>query len=117
MPRQQEVTANVMQSRTSRMKVSRRVLLAGAGALFATPAHAKTDLRVENERFLLNGKPAFLLGISYYAGLGAPERILVEDLREMQRRKLNWLRVWATWDAFGNEPALTPEGAPREPAL
>ncbi len=97
--------------------VSRRALLLGTGALLARPAHAKTELRVENEEFLLNGKPTFLLGISYYAGLGASKQILADDLAELKRRKFNWIRVWASWDAFGNLPALTPNGAPREPEL
>ena len=35
---------------------------------------------VEGTRFTLGGHPTFLLGISYYGGLGAPERFVERDL-------------------------------------
>ena len=99
---------------TSGPRINRRSLLAAGSVLFASPVRAQTVLRVEKGRFLLHGTTTFLLGISYYAGLGAPERILAADLAEMRRRNLNGLRVWATWDAFGNEPAVTPETPPTD---
>ena len=34
---------------------------------------AMTSLSVEGSSFTVNGKPTFLLGISYYGGLGASE--------------------------------------------
>jgi hypothetical protein len=41
-----------------------------------------------------------------------------KDLDDMQRYGLNWIRVWATWSAFGNDvSAVEPEGGPRQPQL
>lgn len=75
-------------------------------------------LQVEGTRFTLDGEPRFLLGISYYAGLGAPESILRRDLDEIHRIGFNWIRVWATWAAFDNDvSAVDLEGRPREPYL
>jgi hypothetical protein len=100
------------------MKLTRRTLLTGTAALLARPAAAATELTIRDGRFLLNGKPTFLLGISYYAGLGATDASVAEDLKEMRRRGFNWLRVWATWDAFENDvAAVDGEGRPREPYL
>ena len=39
------------------------------------------ELGIEEERFTLDGKPTFLLGISYYGALGAPEAFVDTDLR------------------------------------
>src|SRR4051812_689142 len=69
--------------------------------LAAGGAMSKTELAIEGMRFTLNGKPVFLLGISYYGGLGAPDEILNRDLDEIRRDGFNWIRVWATWAAFG----------------
>ncbi len=45
----------------------------------------RTVLGIQGTRFTLNGKPTFLLGISYYGGLGAPEGFLRRDLDDLQR--------------------------------
>jgi hypothetical protein len=64
----------------------------------------------------MNQQPAFLLGISYYSGLGAPQALIQQDLDDLQRHGFNWLRVWATWDAFAsNVSAFDERGEPREP--
>jgi len=79
---------------------------------------AGTTLACEGTRFTLNGKPAFLLGISYYAGLGASEDFIRRDLDDVRRHGFNWLRVWATWNAFDNDvSAVDAQGRPREPFL
>ena len=84
------------------------------GARAASGPH----LGVQGTRFTLDGAPRFLLGISYYAGQGAPDEILRPDLDEIRRCGFNWIRVWATWAAFGNDvAAVDPEGRPREPYL
>lgn len=67
------------------------------------PAGAAVELGVSGERFTLNGAPVFLLGISYYGGLGASEETLRRDLDEMQRYGFKWMRVWATWAAFDRD--------------
>lgn len=99
--------------------LTRRAFLGGTATLLAVPvAAAGTELTVGDRQFLVGGKPDFLLGISYYAGLGAPESFVNADLAEMKRRGFNWLRIWATWDAFEHDvAAVDGEGAAREPYL
>jgi hypothetical protein len=65
----------------------------------ALPA-AATELGIEGTRFTIDDKPTFLLGASYYAGLGAKKEFVRRDLDELQRFGFNWIRVWATWSAF-----------------
>jgi hypothetical protein len=75
-------------------------------------------LGVEGTRFTLDGRPRFLLGISYYAGLGAPDDVLHPDLDEIAGLRFNWIRVWANWAAFGNDVSVVDvEGQPREAFL
>ncbi len=82
------------------------------------PEPVKTVLGIEGASFLLNGKPAFLLGFSYYGGLGAPEESIRRDLDDLGKAGFNWLRVWATWGAFGNDvSAVNAKGDAREPFL
>lgn len=77
-----------------------------------------TELGIKGCEFTVNGAPTFLLGISYYGALGASEEIVRRDLGDMQRYGINWLRVWATWSAFGNDvSAIDADGRPREPFL
>ncbi|HIQ22786.1 MAG TPA: hypothetical protein EYH34_16295 [Planctomycetes bacterium] len=85
-----------------------------AGARSARSA----ELAVEGSRFTLDGRPTFLLGISYYGALGAPRRFILEDLDDIEGLGFNWIRVWATWSAFGNDvSAVDDQGGPREPYL
>ncbi len=77
-----------------------------------------TVLGVRGTRFTLNSRPTFLLGASYYGGLGAPEAFVRQDLDDLRRRGFNWLRVWATWSAFDHDiSAVDVEGRAREPYL
>jgi hypothetical protein len=79
---------------------------------------AVTDLAIDGTRFVVGGRPAFLLEISAYAALGAPDETLRRDLDEIGRRGFNAIRVWATWAAFGHDVSVVdPEGRPREPFL
>jgi hypothetical protein len=74
-----------------------------------------TDLGIDGSRFTLDRKPAFLLGCSYYAGLGASDETLRRDLDELNRHGFNWVRVWATWAAFDHDVSAVDgsTGAPR----
>ncbi len=63
----------------------------------------KTRLGIEGTRFTINGKPVFLLGFSYYGGLGASEQSLRSDLDDFQKRGFNWFRLWVTWSAYGED--------------
>jgi hypothetical protein len=77
-----------------------------------------TVIAVRNARFTVNGDPTFLLGFSYYAGLGASEDFVRQDLGDLQSLGFNWLRVWATWGAFDNDvSAVNAKGEAREPYL
>lgn len=77
-----------------------------------------TELGIQGTQFTLNRKPTFLFGISYYGALGAPKAFIERDLADMQRHGVNWIRVWATWGAFGSDvSAVDGEGRPREPFL
>ncbi len=94
------------------------VLALAAGVSFAAPADAETRLDVKATQFTVNGRPAFLLGVSYYGALGASEDTLRRDLDEIERRGFNWIRVWATWGAFDNDvSAVDAEGNARQPYL
>jgi len=76
------------------------------------------ELGVRESAFTVNGRPAFLLGISYYGALGAPEEFIRQDLDDIGRAGFNWIRVWATWGAFGNNiSAIETNGVAREPFL
>jgi hypothetical protein len=77
-----------------------------------------TVLGIEGTRFTLNGKPAFLYGLSYYGALAAPDEAIRRDLDEAQRQGFNWIRVWATWSASGVNPSAVDEnGNPVREAL
>lgn len=93
-----------------------RCVFALAGVLaMARPAGA-TELGIEATRFTIDRKPTFLRGISYYGALGAPRESIRRDLDDMQKLGLNWIRVWATWAAFGNDvSAFDAEGRARAP--
>ena len=87
------------------------VLIVSAGSIAAA-----TELGVDGTRFTLDGKPTFLLGVSYYGALGAPREFVRQDLDDLQRLGVNWIRVWATWAAFENDvTAVNNQGKPREP--
>lgn len=77
-----------------------------------------TELGISGTRFMVNGQPVFLYGISYYGGLGASEETIRRDLDDAQHYGCNWIRVWATWAAFAQDvSAVDGEGQPREPYL
>ena len=70
-----------------------------------------TTLGIEGTRFTINGKPTFLLGISYYGAIGAPDSVWQRDLREIKRLGFSWVRIWANWHSFGQEAfAVDPQG-------
>jgi len=88
------------------------VLATGVGA------NAGTELGIKDKMFTIDGKPTFLLGISYYGALGASKDFILKDLDDMQIFGFNWFRVWATWGAFDNDvSAVDIQGNPREPYL
>ncbi|MGQ9523412.1 MAG: hypothetical protein ACUVTZ_01100 [Armatimonadota bacterium] len=75
-------------------------------------------LQVRGTDFILDGKKTFLLGASYYAGLGASDADLQRDLADLRRYGFNWIRVWATWAAYGKDvSAVNPDGSAREPYM
>jgi hypothetical protein len=81
-------------------------------------ALGSAELSVSGTQFTINGKPTFLLGISYYGALGASEEFIRKDLDDIQKYGFNWLRLWATWAASDNDvSAVEGNGNPREPYL
>ena len=94
-----------------------RAVAAAAGS-GGRPVSSTTVLSIRDDRFTLNGTPAFLLGLSYYGGLGAPEAFIRRDLDDARRHGFNWLRVWATWSAFDHDvSAVGTDGRGREPFM
>src|SRR3954466_6164944 len=93
-----------------------RVALALVIPMTTLPASA-TQLGIKGAQFTLDGKPAFLYGISYYGGLGAPEEFVQRDLDDIQRNNFNWIRVWVTWAAFNTNLSAVNvvDGKPRQP--
>ena len=76
-------------------------------------------LSIRDTQFLLDGQPTFLLGCSYYGALGvADAEPLTKDLDELRAHRFNWIRVWATWNAFENNvSAVAPDGSVRRPFI
>ena len=60
-------------------------------------ASSQTVLGIQGTHFTVNGRPTFLLGASYYGGLGADDDLWRRDFDDLERHGVNWLRVWATW--------------------
>jgi hypothetical protein len=82
------------------------------------PVQNRTVLGIRGTHFTLNNEPTFLLGISYYGGLGAADDFLRRDLDDVRRHGFNWLRVWATCGLFGQDISVVDqEGHMREPRL
>ena len=93
------------------------VVCAGAFVMVvARPADA-TELGVDGSLLTLDGQPAFLLGVSYYAGLARTPELMAHDLDDLRERGINWIRVWATWDWHEAQPAVDATGAAAEPAM
>lgn len=77
-----------------------------------------TVLGVRDGRFTIEGQPIFLLGCSYFAGLSAPEEFVRRDLDDLRDCRINCVRIWANWRAFGMDvSAIDRKGNPREPYL
>jgi outer membrane protein assembly factor BamB len=77
-----------------------------------------TRLGADGTHFTVNGRRAFLFGVSYYGALGASDETIRRDLADFKKHGFNWVRVWATWAAFGADvSAVDGEGKPREPFL
>ncbi len=95
------------------------IAVAFAGAfvtMVARPADA-TELGTDGALLTLDGQPTFLLGVSYYAGLARTPELMARDLDDMRGRGVNWIRVWATWNRNGAQPAVDATGAAVEPAM
>lgn len=85
----------------------------------ATPIARAVELGIEGDRFTLDGKPTFLLGCSYYGGLGASPATVKSDLDELSRLGFNWVRVFADWTAYDTDLSAVDitTGEPRQPYL
>jgi hypothetical protein len=84
----------------------------------APRATSATELDIQGARFTVNGRPTFLLGISYYGALGASRDLMRQDLNDMHANGFNWIRIWATWSAFENDvSAVDNAGQARAPYM
>ena len=93
-------------------------LVAVCAALCGGTPTSATELGIDGTRFTIDGEPVFLLGASYYGGLGASDETLKTDLDALEKAGFNWIRVWATWIAFGEDfAAIDGEGRPRDAQL
>ncbi len=93
------------------------VVIGVTSLVFPLSVHG-TTLGVDGAQFTLNGKRAFLLGLSYYGALGASEDSLRSDLDDARRCGFNWLRVWVTWESFGRDvSAVDGTGDARQPFM
>lgn len=61
------------------------------------------EIGVRGKSFEIDRRQVFLLGCSYYAGIGASDEVLKTDLQELRNCGFNWIRVWATWGAYGKD--------------
>lgn len=87
---------------------------AAHGVAAAPEPSGGTRLGSKDGAFTINGAPVFLVGASYYGGLGASDATRAKDLTALRKHGFNWIRVWATWAAFENDvSAVDGEGAPR----
>lgn len=92
------------------------VLVLTASATAEPPKNYETVLGINRGKFTINGKGTFLFGISYYGAIGAKPEFWISDLDDMQKLGINWIRVWATWGAFGDDvTAVDDKGNAREP--
>ena len=75
-----------------------------------------TRLGIDRTHFTVNDRPTFLFGVSYYGALGAPDETVRRDLAGLKKHGFNWVRVWATWAAFGEDvSAMDREGKDGQP--
>ncbi len=96
----------------------RGMLVAAGLSLGLAGGASAVTLGIDGTRFTLDGTPDFLLGISYYGGLGAPREFVRQDFDDMRDRGWNWVRVWATWEAGDtNVSAVDEDGEAREEYL
>jgi hypothetical protein len=79
---------------------------AAAAASRAAGAAVKSGLAItpDGTGFVLNGKPQFMKGVSYFGYGSGPEEAatagLNSDLDAIQRCGMNWLRLWVTWNEW-----------------
>jgi hypothetical protein len=79
-------------------------------------ADATTTVGIADGHFTINNRLTFLLGVSYFAAVGAPDDFVRQDLNAFQLRRFNCLRVFATWNAFGTDfSAVDSSGKKRAP--
>lgn len=96
----------------------RNLMAAALSLVWLAPVALATELGIRGSQFTIDGKPAFLLGCSYYAGLGASPQALEKDLEGLRGSGFNWIRVWATWAAYGQDvSAVDTAGQPRQAYL
>jgi len=93
-------------------------LVAAVLVALAAGRGGAVELGIAGTHLTLDGEERFLLGVSYYGGLGAPAEAVQADFDDLARQGINWVRVWATWSSGDeNVSAVTGAGEAREPYL
>jgi hypothetical protein len=67
------------------------------------------EIEVRGKMFAVDRRSVFLLGCSYYGGVGAAEQVYKTDLGELRNCGFNWIRIWATWAAYGKDVSVVDE--------
>lgn len=89
-------------------------------AALAQIGHTATlGISKNGSHFTVDGKPTFLLGISYYGAMTISSPSFIKaDLDDMQKDGFNWIRVWAFWDPGQmNVSVMDRDGNVREPYM
>jgi hypothetical protein len=80
------------------------------------------NLKIESGMFIVKKNPTFLLGITYFDALSAPDHIIENDIVFLKLRRFNSIRVFATWheefqpratSVIRNNGTLNPDGVTR----
>src|SRR5262249_11830783 len=64
------------------------------------------QLGLSGDRLTINGRPAFLLGASYFDAVAWR----TSDLNEFARRRFNLIRIWCDWDAANGKSLFDADG-------
>jgi hypothetical protein len=74
--------------------------------VLSSASNRAAEIEVSGKMIAVDRRPVFLLGCSYYGGVGASEDVYKKDLGELRNCGFNWIRVWATWAAYGKDVSV-----------
>ncbi|RLE65711.1 MAG: hypothetical protein DRJ38_03295 [Thermoprotei archaeon] len=86
--------AKLLQSEKKVRMLEEKIEMLKSGKMVIPIEARSLVIGVSGNRFTLNGRPIFLLGISAFDAIG---KMKDEDLDELRRLGFNLIRVWADW--------------------